>query len=216
MRGAYVTDFHHDLCSMFFSKPGVEVADDRADAGDRLAVEVDDEAKDAVRRGVVRPEVDAQDVLERGASRGRPRGSSARAAGCACPRRCAWTETMADISPRPRSARARRRAGSPCAAGCPSQSSGMRMRTRFACPSKRMPIMSQASRSNQSAAGQTRRTLAIDSPSSSQTCTRSRSGSSPTRSRWYETEKRFGFAVGNAREPLRSGLVEVAPAAVPM
>ena len=64
MRGAYVTDFHHDFASMFFSKPGVQVADDRADAGDRLAVEVDDEPQDAVRRGVVRPEVDAQDVLE--------------------------------------------------------------------------------------------------------------------------------------------------------
>ena len=45
-------------------EPGVEVADDRADAGDRLAVEVDDQAQDAVRRGVVRPEVDAEDVLE--------------------------------------------------------------------------------------------------------------------------------------------------------
>ena len=43
---------------------GVEVADDRADARDRLAVEVDDEAEHAVRRGMVRPEVDAEDVLE--------------------------------------------------------------------------------------------------------------------------------------------------------
>ena len=43
---------------------GVEIPDDRADAGDRLAVEVDDEAEDAVRRGMVRPEVDPQDVVE--------------------------------------------------------------------------------------------------------------------------------------------------------
>ena len=64
MRGAYVTDFHHDFASMFFSKPGVQVADDGADAGDRLAVEVDDEPQHAVGRGVVRAEVDAQDVLE--------------------------------------------------------------------------------------------------------------------------------------------------------
>ncbi len=42
----------------------VEVADDRADARDRLAVEVDDEPEYTVRRRVVRPEVDAQDVLE--------------------------------------------------------------------------------------------------------------------------------------------------------
>ena len=38
---------------------GVQVADDRADARDRLAVEVDDEPEDAVRRRVVRPEVDS-------------------------------------------------------------------------------------------------------------------------------------------------------------
>ena len=39
-------------------EPGVEVADDRADARDRLAVEVDDQPQDAVRGGVVRAEVD--------------------------------------------------------------------------------------------------------------------------------------------------------------
>ena len=43
---------------------GVQVADDRADARDRLAVEVDDEAQDAVRGRVVGPEVDREDVLE--------------------------------------------------------------------------------------------------------------------------------------------------------
>jgi hypothetical protein len=42
----------------------VQVADDRADARDRLAVEVDDEAQDAVRGRVVGPEVDREDVLE--------------------------------------------------------------------------------------------------------------------------------------------------------
>jgi hypothetical protein len=42
----------------------VEVADDRADAGDGLAVEVDDEAEDPVGRGMVRPEVDPEDVLD--------------------------------------------------------------------------------------------------------------------------------------------------------
>src|SRR5207247_358037 len=41
---------------------GVEVADHRPQADDRLAVQVDDEAEDPVRRGMVRREVDLQDV----------------------------------------------------------------------------------------------------------------------------------------------------------
>ena len=46
-------------------EPRVEVADDRADARDRLPVEVDDQPEHAVGRGVVGPEVDGQDVVER-------------------------------------------------------------------------------------------------------------------------------------------------------
>ena len=65
--------------------------------------------------------------------------------------------------------------------------------------------MSQASRSNQSAAGQTGRTLATGSPSSSQTWTRSRAGESSTRRRWYETENRFGFGSGTRASPLDPG-----------
>ena len=59
-----------------------------------------------------------------------------------------------------------------------------------------MPIMSQASRSNQSAAGQTGRTLSTSSPSSSQTFTVSRAGLSETRRSWYVTAKRVGFGSG--------------------
>ena len=42
---------------------GVEVADHRREADDRLAVEVDDQAEDAVRGRMVRPEVDLHDVV---------------------------------------------------------------------------------------------------------------------------------------------------------
>ena len=83
-------------------------------------------------------------------------------------------------------------------------------------PSIGMPIMSQASRSNQSAAGHTGSTLATGSPSSSQTCTRTRAGSSETRRRWYETEKRFGFGSGTRASPWVDGSWMSRPAAVPM
>ena len=58
-------------------------------------------------------------------------------------------------------------------------------------------------------------TLEIDSPSSSHTWTHSRSGSSPTRRSWYETEKRFGFGSGTPCVPLGPGLVDVPPVGGP-
>ncbi len=56
--------------------------------------------------------------------------------------------------------------------------------------------MSKASRSYQSAVGQTATTLATDWPSSSQTWTRTRVVSSATLINRYESEKRFGFGSG--------------------
>ena len=70
--------------------------------------------------------------------------------------------------------------------------------------------MSQASRSNQSAAGQTGTTrldgLAVVEPDLDAEA----AGSSPTRSSWYETENRFGFGSGTCASPCEPGLVEVA------
>ena len=37
MRSGYVIAFHHVFCSMFFSKPGVQVADHRTQPDDALA-----------------------------------------------------------------------------------------------------------------------------------------------------------------------------------
>ena len=189
-------------------EPGVEVADDGADAGDRLAVQVDDEPQHAVGRGVVRAEVDPQDVVEpvplgidledrrHGMRDPGPLVDARRRGG-----RSSVLVREADGLAAERVVLAERE---------PSQSSGMRMRTRFPWPSKRMPSMSQASRSNQSAAGQTGNTLAIGSPSSSQACTRTRAGSSATREQVVRDREALRLRVGDAREPAEPGLVQVA------
>ena len=96
----------------------VEVADDRADARDGLAVEVDDEPEDTVRGRVVRPEVDAQDVVEPVLLR---IDLEDRRDGVRDARSLVDARRREDrhVSPRPRSERARRRAGSPCGGDAP-------------------------------------------------------------------------------------------------
>ena len=105
---------------------GVEVADHGRDAHYLLAVQVDDQAQDAVRRRVVRPEVDLQHVfavaqLLGDGEHGRdPRGDAralVRSSATIGQRRGSWGRVRAHWSSR--SGRARRRSGSPCAAGGP-------------------------------------------------------------------------------------------------
>ena len=101
---------------------GVEVADHRFDAGHVLAVEVDDQAEHAVRRRVVRAEVDRQDVarrhhLRRRRQHRRRRARDARARVDRAARRQATRTAVRVVTLHPRTAPARRRADSPCAAG---------------------------------------------------------------------------------------------------
>src|SRR5581483_8965689 len=166
-------------------EPGMQVADHGLDPGDVLAVEVDDQAQDAVRRRVVRPEVDRLDVagrlqLRRGAKHRRRRAGNARALvdlrarGAGCGGCHSSPENLTGSPP----------SGESLRSGCPSQSSSSRMRFRLGWPSIAMPIRSHASRSCQSAVGQTPITEATGSPSSSQVWSRTRRGSAAIASRW--------------------------------
>ena len=74
--------------------------------------------------------------------------------------------------------------------------------------------MSQASRSCQSAVGQTETTLGTGSPSSHQTCSRTLGASAAPearRTRWYDMEKRFAFGSGFFARPQEPGLLMSRP-----
>ena len=162
-------------------EPGVQVADHGREPDDVLAVQVDDQPEHPVRGRVVRAEVDGEDVLERrvGLKHGRDRLRDPRAG---IDRGRFASSTIATTRLREADRLAADRIV--LAQRWPSQSSSIRIRVRFGWPSKGMPIMSQASRSCQSAVGQTGTTVATVSPSSSHTWTRTRAESSATRSRW--------------------------------